>query len=142
MNAYMQKPAEVERKWYLIDAKGQTLGRLSTKIAELLRGKGKVTFTPHVDGGDYVVVINAKDVHLTGKKEEQKTYFKHTGYIGNEKHISFSDQMAKDPTRVITHAVNGMLPKNKTRDALMKRLRVFSGEEHIHDAQNPEVIEL
>lgn len=142
MNAYVQKPAEVERKWYLIDAKGKTLGRVCTQIASLLRGKGKVTFTPHVDGGDFVVVVNAKDIKVTGKKEQQKIYRHHTGYIGHMKEITFEKLIEKNPEQVIIHAVNGMLPKNKTRAAMMKRLRVFADENHIHQAQKLETYEV
>lgn len=142
MKGYYQKPSEVNRKWYLVDAKGQTLGRLSTVISSLLRGKGKVTYTPHVDGGDYVVVINAKDVAVTGKKRQKKIYRHHTGYVGNMKEISFEDLLLKDPTEIIRHSVNGMLPKNRTRNDVMKRLRIFEGEEHIHQAQKLEKYEI
>lgn len=142
MKAYVQKPAEVERKWHIVDAKGKTLGRLSTQIASLLRGKGKVTFTPHVDGGDYVIVINAKDVRVSGKKEKQKIYRHHTGYIGHLKEISFEKLIEKDPAEVIRHAVVGMLPKNKTRDKVMKRLKVYAGDQHAHQAQKAEVYEV
>jgi large subunit ribosomal protein L13 len=140
MKSYVAKTSEVQRKWYLIDAEGKTLGRLSTEIATILRGKHKPTFTPHVDGGDFVVVVNAAKVVLTGKKLDQKQYRYHTGYVGGLKEISYRRMMAEKPEEVVSHAVNGMLPKNKLRKRMMTRLRVFSGMNHSHEAQNPEVI--
>ncbi|HSQ34010.1 MAG TPA: 50S ribosomal protein L13 [Peptostreptococcaceae bacterium] len=140
MKSYVAKTSEVQRKWYLIDAEGKTLGRLSTEIATILRGKHKPTFTPHVDGGDFVVVVNAEKVVLTGKKLDQKLYRYHTGYIGGLKEIPYRRMMAEKPEEVVSHAVNGMLPKNKLRKRMMTRLRVFSGMNHSHEAQNPEVI--
>ena len=142
MKCYLQKPLEVERKWYLVDAKGKTLGRLSTEIATILRGKNKVTFTPNVDCGDYVVVINAEQIEVTGKKRSDKVYRHHTGYVGHLREINFEKLMDKDPTRIIECSVRGMLPKNKLRAGMMKRLRVFAGSEHPHQAQNPEILEL
>lgn len=141
MKCYLQKPSEVERKWYLVDAKGKTLGRLSTEIATVLRGKNKVTFTPNVDGGDYVVVINAEQVQVTGKKRQNKVYRHHTGYIGNLKEIDFDKLLVKNPTKIIEYSVRGMLPKNKLRADMMKRLRIFAGPEHPHQAQKVEVLE-
>ena len=141
MKSYVAKPSEVQRKWYLIDAEGKTLGRLSTEIANILRGKHKPTFTPHVDGGDFVVVVNADKVVLTGKKLDQKLYRYHTGYIGGLKEITYRRMMAEKPEEVISHAVNGMLPKNKLRKRMMTRLRVFAGANHTHEAQNPEVMD-
>ncbi|MBS6063133.1 50S ribosomal protein L13 [Criibacterium bergeronii] len=141
MKCYLQKPSEVERKWYLVDAKGKTLGRLSTEIATVLRGKNKVTFTPNVDGGDYVVVINAEQVQVTGKKRQNKVYRHHTGYIGNLKEINFDKLLVKNPTKIIEYSVRGMLPKNKLRADMMKRLRIFAGPEHPHQAQKVEVLE-
>ena len=141
MKCYLQKPSEVERKWYLVDAKGKTLGRLSTEIATVLRGKNKVTFTPNVDGGDYVVVINAEQVQVTGKKRQNKVYGHHTGYIGNLKEINFDKLLVKNPTKIIEYSVRGMLPKNKLRADMMKRLRIFAGPEHPHQAQKVEVLE-
>ena len=132
MKCYVQKPSEVQRKWHLIDAQGKTLGRLSTEIAKLLRGKHKVTFTPHVDGGDYVVVINADKIEVTGKKRDNKVYRHHTGYIGNLKEINFKKLQEKNPEEIIRLSVRGMLPKNKLRAPMMKRLRVFAGPEHTH----------
>ena len=141
MKCYVQKPSEVQRKWHLIDAEGKTLGRLSTEIAKLLRGKHKVTFTPHVDGGDYVVVINADKIEVTGKKRDNKVYRHHTGYIGNLKEINFKKLQEKNPEEIIRLSVRGMLPKNKLRAPMMKRLRIFAGSEHIHQAQNVEKYE-
>ena len=141
MKCYIQKPSEVQRKWHLIDAEGKTLGRLSTEIAKLLRGKHKVTFTPHVDGGDYVVIINAEKIEVTGKKRDNKVYRHHTGYIGNLKEINFKKLQEKNPEEIIRLSVRGMLPKNKLRAPMMKRLRIFAGSEHIHQAQNVEKYE-
>ncbi|WP_315169173.1 50S ribosomal protein L13 [Metaclostridioides mangenotii] len=141
MKSYIDKPADVQRNWYLVDAKGKTLGRMATEIATILRGKHKPTFTPHVDGGDFVVVINADKVVLTGKKLDQKMYRYHTGYVGGLKEISYKHMMENKPEEVVAHAVSGMLPKNKLRSRMMTRLRVFAGAEHTHAAQNPEVID-
>ena len=141
MKCYVQIPSEVQRKWHLIDAEGKTLGRLSTEIAKLLRGKHKVTFTPHVDGGDYVVIINAEKIEVTGKKRDNKVYRHHTGYIGNLKEINFKKLQEKNPEEIIRLSVRGMLPKNKLRAPMMKRLRIFAGSEHIHQAQNVEKYE-
>ena len=140
MKSYVAKTSEVQRKWYLIDAEGKTLGRLSTEIATILRGKHKPTFTPHVDGGDFVVVVNADKVVLTGKKLDQKLYRYHTGHVGGLKEIPYRRMMVEKPEEVISHAVSGMLPKNKLRKRMMTRLRVFAGMNHSHEAQNPEVL--
>lgn len=140
MKSYIAKPADVQRKWYIVDAEGKTLGRLATEIATVLRGKNKVTFTPHVDGGDFVIVVNAEKVVLTGKKLDQKMYRYHTGYVGGLKEIPYKEMMAKKPEEVVAHAVSGMLPKNKLRSKMMTRLRVFAGPNHDHAAQNPEVL--
>jgi ribosomal protein L13 len=142
MKCYIQKPSEVQRKWHLIDAEGKTLGRLSTEIAKLLRGKHKVTFTPHVDGGDYVVVINADKIEVTGKKRDNKVYRHHTGYIGGLKEINFKKLQEKKPEEIIRLSVSGMLPKNKLRAPMMKRLRIFAGSEHTHQAQKVEKYEI
>ena len=142
MKSYISKPAEVNRKWYLVNAEGKTLGRLSTEIARILRGKHKVTFTPHVDGGDFVVVVNADRVVVTGKKAEQKVYRHHTGYIGNLKEISYKRMLQEKLEEIITAAVKGMLPKSKLRAPMMKRLRVYAGGEHPHAAQKLEALEL
>ncbi|MDO5062997.1 MAG: 50S ribosomal protein L13 [Peptostreptococcaceae bacterium] len=142
MKSYISKPADVKRKWYLVNAEGKTLGRLSTEIARILRGKHKVTFTPHVDGGDFVVVVNADKVVVTGKKADQKVYRHHTGYIGNLKEISYKRMLQEKPQEIITAAVRGMLPKSKLRAPMMKRLRVYAGGEHPHAAQQLEALEI
>ena len=140
MKSYIAKPADVQRKWYVVDAEGKTLGRMATEIATILRGKHKATFTPHVDGGDFVVVVNADKVVLTGKKLDQKMYRYHTGYVGGLKEITYREMMEKKPEEVVMHAVSGMLCKNKLRSKMMTRLRVFAGPNHGHEAQNPEVL--
>lgn len=142
MSSYIAKPKDTKRDWYVVDAEGKTLGRLATEIAKILRGKHKPTFTPHVDGGDFVIVVNADKVEVTGKKAEQKVYSHHSGYVGGLKQISYQDMMEKHPERIITHAVNGMLPKNRLRARMMTRLRVFAGPEHTHEAQKPQKLEI
>ena len=140
---YSQKPTEVERKWHLIDAaEAPTLGRLSAKIATLLSGKNKATFTPHTDGGDFVVVINAEKVKITGNKEEDKMYYRHSGFPGGLKEASLKELREKNPAMIIEKAVYGMLPTNKLRDDRMKRLKVYAGAEHNHAAQKPEKVEV
>jgi large subunit ribosomal protein L13 len=136
------KPAEVRREWLLVDADGKTLGRLASEIARRLRGKHKPTFTPHVDTGDYVVVVNAEKVAVTGNKLKDKLYHHHTGYIGNLKSISLEKQLQKAPERVIETAVRGMLPRNPLGRAMMKKLRIFAGPEHTHQAQQPKPLEI
>ena len=136
------KPAEVRREWLLVDADGKTLGRLASEIARRLRGKHKPTFTPHVDTGDYVVVVNAEKVAVTGNKLQDKMYHHHTGYIGNLKSISLEKQLQKAPERVIETAVRGMLPRNPLGRAVMKKLRIFAGPEHTHQAQQPKPLEI
>ena len=140
MKSYISKPADVNRKWYIIDAEGKTLGRLSTEIARILRGKHKVTYTPHVDGGDFVIVINAEKILVTGKKAEQKVYRHHTGYIGNMKEIPYKRMLDEKPEEIIISSVRGMLPKSKLRAPMLKRLRVYAGNEHPHTAQKPETL--
>ncbi len=142
MKSFVAKPNEIERKWYVIDAEGKTLGRLSTEIASILRGKHKPIFTPHVDTGDYVIVINAEKVVLTGKKLEQKSYRYHTGYSGGLKEIPYEKLMEKNPEKIISLAVKGMLPKNSLGRAMFKKLKVYKGSEHKHEAQKPEVYEI
>lgn len=140
---YSQKPTEVERKWHLIDAaEAPTLGRLSAKIATLLSGKNKATFTPHTDGGDFVVVINAEKVKVTGNKEEDKMYYRHSGFPGGLKEASLKELRERNPAMIIEKAVYGMLPTNKLRDDRMKRLKVYAGAEHNHAAQKPEKVEV
>jgi large subunit ribosomal protein L13 len=142
MTTLSAKPAEVRRNWYLIDATDKTLGRLSTEIARRLRGKHKTEYTPHVDTGDYIVVINAEKVRVTGNKMADKMYHHHTGYIGNLKSISLEKLLKKAPEQVIQHSVKGMLPKNPLGRAMFKKLRVFAGPEHTHQAQQPQLLEL
>ena len=136
------KPGEVERNWYLVDAEGATLGRLATQVAMILRGKNKPQYTPHTDTGDFVVVINADKVQLSGNKMNAKTYYRHSGYNGGLKAESFRMAMEKHPERVIEHAVKGMLPKGTLGRAQFKKLKVYAGAEHPHTAQNPVKIEL
>jgi len=142
MGTYFAKPAEVVRKWYLVDAAGKTLGRLASRVAILLRGKHKPTFTPHVDTGDHVVIINADKVHLTGDKLKTKTYIHHTGYPGGLKSISAEHLRAKKPTELLASAIKGMLPKNSLGKQMARKLKVYSGGEHPHQAQRPEAITL
>ncbi len=142
MKTYSAKPIEVVRSWYLIDASEAPLGRLSTKVASLLTGKEKPMFTHHIDCGDYVIVINAKDLVITGNKLETKMYYHHSGYPGGLKTTTLSEQMIKDPTKVITKSVRGMLPVNKLRDGRLARLKVYPSAEHNHEAQKPTTISL
>ncbi len=139
---YNQKPAEVDAKWYLVDASGQTLGRLATQLATILAGKHKPTYTPHVVGGDVVVVVNASKIKVTGNKLADKQYYRHSGYPGGIKQINLSDQLKKHPERVIEHAVAGMLPKNKLQAVMLHNLKVFAGPEHSHEGQKPEKLEV
>ena len=140
MKTYSQKPTEVTRDWYLIDASTMPLGRLAVIIADKLMGKSKVTYTPHTDGGDYVVVVNAKNLKVTGDKMTGKHYYSHSGYPGGLKDLKLVELIEKDPALVIQHAVKGMLPKNKLAAPRLARLRVFAGSEHPHTAQNPKEI--
>lgn len=142
MSSYVQKPHEVERKWYLVDATDKTLGRLSSKIASMLRGKHKPIFTPHVDCGDYVVVIHAEKVKVTGKKLEDKEYKRHSGYPGGLKTVTLEKMLEDKPEDVMIHAVKGMLPKGKLGRQMLKKLRVYKGAEHDHSAQKPEKLEI
>lgn len=139
---YSQKPSEVTRRWILIDASSAPLGRVSTQIAKYLIGKYKPTYTPHIDGGDYVVVINAKDTVVTGDKETGKIYYRHSGFPGGIKDATLKEVREKFPERIIENAVKGMLPKNKLSDDRMKRLKIYAGPEHNHAAQTPEKIEI
>ncbi len=142
MKTYSAKAEDVRRDWYLVDAKDKTLGRLASEIARRLRGKHKAVYTPHVDTGDYIVVINAAQIRVTGNKTTDKIYYKHTGYIGNLKSISFEKLRDSKPERIIELAVKGMLPKNPLGRAMFRKLRVYSGAEHGHAAQQPKVLEL
>jgi len=137
MKTYVTKPAEIERKWFVVDAEGQTLGRLASKIAVILRGKHKPIYSPSVDCGDYVIVINAEKIAVTGNRMDQKTYYRHSGYPGGIKSITLRDQLDRYPTRPIELAVRGMLPKNKLGRKMLKKLKVYTGSEHQHSAQQP-----
>ncbi|HIU83486.1 MAG TPA: 50S ribosomal protein L13 [Candidatus Faecicola pullistercoris] len=138
MKTYMAKPENVERKWYVVDASGMVLGRLASQVAAVLRGKNKPTFTPNVDTGDHVIIINCDKVRLTGKKAEQKYYRYHTGYVGGLKEIQYKKLMAEKPDFAVYNAVKGMLPKNSLGRQMIKKLRVYKGAEHNHQAQQPE----
>ena len=142
MKTFSANNHDIERNWYLVDAQNKTLGRLSTAIANRLRGKHKPIYTPHVDTGDYIVVVNASKIRVTGKKMTDKVYYKHTGYIGNLKSENLETMLEKYPERVLLKSVRGMLPKNKLGRAMIKKLRIFAGSEHAHIAQNPEPLEL
>jgi len=142
MKTVSTKPDGVTREWYLVDASGKTLGRLASQLAHRLRGKHKPEYTPHVDTGDYLIVVNAKQIHVTGAKREDKMYYHHTGYIGNLKAISFEKQMEKHPTWAIEKAVRGMLPKNALGRAMFKKLKVYAGPDHKHTAQQPKPLEI
>lgn len=139
---YMAKPAEVERKWYIIDAEGKTLGRLASEAAALIRGKHKTTFTPHVDTGDFVVIVNADKIVLTGKKLQNKMYYRHSFYPGGLKVTSAQEMLNKKPERMVELAVQGMLPKTRMGNKMKLRVKVYAGVEHPHQAQQPEVYEL
>ncbi len=139
---FIAKTAEIERKWYLVDAEGKTLGRLSSQIAAVLRGKNKPTFTPNIDTGDYVIVINADKIKVTGNKLEDKLYRRHSDYTGGFKETTLRQLMEKKPTEAVKHAVKGMLPKNALGKNMYKKLFVYAGSEHKHEAQKPEVLEI
>lgn len=142
MTTISAKPAEVKRDWYLVDATDKTLGRLASEIAKRLKGKHKPIYTPHVDTGDCIVVINAEKIRITGNKLNNKMYHRYTGYVGNLKSINLSEMLEKHPERVIENAVKGMLPKNPLGRAMFRKLKVYSGSEHKHAAQQPQVLEL
>ena len=142
MSSFIAKPAEIERKWYVVDAEGKTLGRLASEVAMVLRGKNKPIYTPHVDCGDYVIVINAEKVVVTGKKRSNKIYKKHTGYPGGLREITFDKLQQKKPEEIIRHAVKGMLPDGKLGRQMFKKLKVYAGAEHPHTAQKPETLEI
>jgi large subunit ribosomal protein L13 len=137
MKTWTAKAEDVERAWYVVDAEGQTLGRLSTRIADTLRGKGKPTYTPHVDSGDFVIVVNAEKIQVTGNKLDQKRYYRHSGYPGGLRSRTLREQLDRRPTEVIRTAVKGMLPKNRLASRQITKLKVYAGPEHPHAAQNP-----
>ena len=142
MKTYSAKPLEVKRNWYVVDAEDLVLGRLATRIADVLRGKHKPQYTPHVDTGDFVVVVNAEKIKLTGRKLEQKKYWRYTGYIGGIRSRTAKEMLEKKPEEVILHAVKGMLPKNRLNRKILTKLKVYAGPEHPHDAQDPKTLEL
>ena len=142
MKTYTPKAEDIDRRWWVVDAEGQTLGRLATRVAGILRGKHKPMYTPHLDVGDYVVVINAEKVTLTGRKADQKTYFTHSGYMGHEKHIPFRRMIERHPDRVVELAVRGMLPKNKLGRHMRKKLKVYAGGVHPHQGQEPQPLDV
>ena len=142
MKTYIPKKDEIDRTWWIVDAEGKPLGRLATEVARVLRGKHKAYFTPHLDTGDNVVVINAARVHLTGNKADQKTYFRHSGYMGGDKHIPFRRMIERHPERVIELAVKGMLPKGALGRSMRKKMKVYAGAEHPHQGQQPQPLEL
>jgi large subunit ribosomal protein L13 len=142
VKSYMARPLEVERKWYVIDAEGKTLGRLAAEIAKILRGKNKPQYTPHVDVGDFVVVVNADRVVVTGKKAEQKVYRRHSGYPGGLKTTSYEQMMERRPTEILRKAVYGMMPKNRLARQQIRKLKIYAGPEHPHAAQNPRRLEV
>lgn len=139
MKTYSQKASEVSRQWYVIDGNGQTVGRLATQVATLLRGKHKPTFSPNIDGGDFVVIINAEKIQLIGKKQDQKMYYRHSNYPGGFKQVSYRRMLATHPDRIIRHAVKGMLPKTRLGRQQLVKLRVYAGASHPHAAQQPQV---
>jgi large subunit ribosomal protein L13 len=141
MKTYTAKPGEIERQWYVVDAESKTLGRLATEIADVLRGKGKPAYTPHVDTGDFVIVVNAEKIHVTGQKLDQKLYYKHSGYPGGLHTRTLREQLARRPEEVLRKAVRGMLPKNKLASAQLRKLKIYAGPEHPHAAQNPEPLQ-
>jgi large subunit ribosomal protein L13 len=142
MKTYVTKPADIERAWYIVDAEGQTLGRLASHVATILRGKHKPIYSPAVDCGDFVIVLNADKIAVTGRRLEQKKYYRHSLYIGGLKEISLRDQLQKHPERVVESAVRGMLPKNALGRKMFKKLKVYTGNEHPHAAQQPQLMEL
>jgi large subunit ribosomal protein L13 len=142
MKSYMARPLEVERRWYVVDAEGKTLGRLATEIAKVLRGKNKPQYTPHVDTGDFVVVVNAEKVVVTGKKAEQKVYRRHSGYPGGLKTTTYEQMMERRPTEILRKAVKGMMPKTRLARQQLRKLKIYAGPEHPHAAQNPQELEV
>ncbi|PWV64632.1 50S ribosomal protein L13 [Plasticicumulans acidivorans] len=142
MKTFSAKPADVKRDWFVVDAADKTLGRLSTEIARRLRGKHKAEYTPHVDTGDYIIVVNAEKIRVTGNKVQDKVYYKHTGYVGNMKSFTFEKMIERAPERVLEIAVKGMLPKNALGRAMYRKLKVYAGPKHHHAAQQPQVLDI
>jgi large subunit ribosomal protein L13 len=142
VRTFTQKQEEIARNWYVVDAEGETLGRLASRIAPILKGKHKPVYTPHLDCGDYVIIVNAEKVRVTGRKMDQKFYYRHSGYPGGLRSISLKDQLAKHPERVLQAAIRGMLPKNKLGRRMLKKLKVYAGDSHPHQAQQPRPLEL
>jgi large subunit ribosomal protein L13 len=142
VRTYTAKPGEFEREWYVVDATGKTLGRLASQVATILRGKHKPIYTPHVDCGDFVIIVNADKIRVTGRKLDQKIYYRHSGYPGGLKQITLREQLAKRPDRVVEHAVRGMLPKNRLGRKMFKKLKVYAAPTHPHQAQQPKPLEL
>ena len=142
MKSFMASPSTEERKWNVVDAEGKTLGRLASEVANVLRGKNKPTYTPHIDTGDYVIVVNAEKIQVTGKKLDQKIYYHHSEYVGGMKEATLREMMQKKPEFVITHAVKGMLPKGPLGRQMLKKLHVYAGPEHNHAAQKPETLDI
>ncbi len=142
MKTYSAKPGEIQRDWYVVDAEGQTLGRLATQIANTLRGKNKATYTPHTDTGDFVVVVNAEKIHVTGQKLDQKLYYNHSGYPGGLRTRSLRTQLERRPTEVLRKAVKGMLPRNRLARQQINKLKIYAGPEHPHEAQAPKTLEV
>jgi len=140
MKSYMASPAAIDRKWYVVDATGYTLGRLATEVATILRGKNKPIFTPHIDTGDYVIIVNAEKIKVTGKKMEQKIYYNHSDYVGGMKETSLATMLEKKPTMVLENAIKGMLPKGPLGRQMIGKLHIYAGNEHPHTAQQPEEI--
>ena len=140
MKTFMASPATIDRKWYVVDAEGMTLGRLASEVAKVLRGKNKPIFTPHIDTGDYVIVVNAEKIKVTGKKLEQKIYYNHSDYVGGMRETTLAEMLAKKPEKVVELAVKGMLPKGPLGRAMIKKLHVYAGPEHNNQAQKPEVL--
>ncbi len=141
MRTHSTKPSEIERQWFVVDARGQTLGRLASEIAKILKGKHKPIYAPHLDTGDFVIVINAEKIHVTGRKMDQKMYYRHSGYPGGLKSITLREQLKRHPTRVIRSAVKGMLPHNRLGRAMLRKLKVYAREAHPHEAQQPKPLE-
>ena len=140
MKTFMASPATIDRKWYVVDAEGKTLGRLASEVAKVLRGKNKPIFTPHIDTGDYVIVVNAEKIKVTGKKLDQKVYYRHSGYVGGIKETTLKEMLNKHPERVIEFAVKGMLPKGPLGRQMYTKLFVYAGPDHKHEAQKPEAL--